>query len=72
MEIKQFMNDIIPDVTDQLESSIKDDYHVNSGEELGISGRDGVYEVLDGFLTILFPGCFSRDKISPDEINFLY
>ena len=39
MEIKQFMNDIIPDVTDQLESSIKDDYHVNSGEELGISGR---------------------------------
>ncbi len=70
MKIKQFMNDIIPDVTDQLEKSITADYHVTTGEELGKSGRDGVYEVLDGFLTILFPGCFSRDKISPDEISF--
>ena len=70
MKIKNFMNDIIPDVTEQLEKSIKTDYHVTAGEELGISGREGVYEVLDGFLTILFPGCFSKDKISPDEISF--
>lgn len=70
MEIKNFMNDIIPEVTNLLEKSIKTDYHVTTGDELGRSGREGVYEVLDGFLTILFPGCFSRDKISPDEINF--
>jgi serine O-acetyltransferase len=70
MIIKNFMNDIIPEVTDQLENSIKLDYHVTTGEELGKSGREGVYEVLDSFLSILFPGCFSKDLISPDEINF--
>lgn len=70
MKIKQFMNEVIPQISDSLEKSIKNDYHVTTGEELGRSGREGVYDVLDTFLSILFPGCYNRDNISVDEINF--
>ncbi len=69
MKIKRFMNEIIPEISDKLESSIKEDYHVTTGEELGRSGREGVYDVLDTFLSVLFPGCYNRDNISLDEIN---
>lgn len=69
MVIKNFMNQIIPEISDKLEKSIKESYHVTAGEELGRSGREGVYEILDAFLSVLFPGCYNRDNISENELN---
>mgnify|MGYP001168462368 CR=1 FL=1 len=70
MKIDRFLNESIPEISKKIGSSIKNDYHVTAGEELGRSGREGVYDVLEAFLSILFPGCYSRDTISAEEIDF--
>ncbi|MCQ2603904.1 MAG: serine acetyltransferase [Spirochaetia bacterium] len=62
-------NDIISETAAQLEESIKNKYHVEVREELGFSGRQGVYDILDNILSILFPGCFCDDKIKENELN---
>ena len=69
MNIKHLISEIIPEISNMLEKSIKDDYHVTVGEELGRSGREGVYDILDALLSILFPGCFSEDNVSLENIN---
>ncbi len=69
MSIKHLLSEIIPEISDLLEKSIKNDYHVTIGEELGRSGREGVNDILDTLLSILFPGCFSEDNIALESVN---
>ncbi|MCL2293379.1 MAG: serine acetyltransferase [Spirochaetes bacterium] len=69
MSIKHLSDEIIPEISNMLEKSIKEDYHVAVGEELGRSGREGVYDILDALLSVLFPGCFSEDNITLNNIN---
>lgn len=64
------INSIISSTADRLEESITKKYHVETSEELGFSGRQGVYEILDNILSILFPGCYSENKIREGEINY--
>ncbi|MBD3393689.1 MAG: serine acetyltransferase [Chitinivibrionales bacterium] len=37
---------------------------------LDLAGRNDINEVLDDMLAVLFPGCYSREKINGAEINF--
>ncbi|MCL2793427.1 MAG: serine acetyltransferase [Spirochaetaceae bacterium] len=69
MSIKHLLSETIPEISNMLEKSIKEDYHVTVGEELGRSGREGVYDILDTLLSVLFPGCFSEDNITLENIN---
>lgn len=45
-------------------------YHINPEEGLNVTGRNGVYELLEDILALLFPGAFSRELIHDEELNF--
>jgi len=62
-------NNIIVETASELEESIKNKYHVEISDELGFTGRKGVYDVLDNLLSILFPGCYCDDKIRENEMG---
>ena len=66
------INALISETAGQLEESIKNKYHVEINDELGFTGRKGVYDILDNLLSILFPGCYCDDKIRENEmLSFL-
>lgn len=65
-------NSLISETAGALEESIRNRYHVEINDELGFTGRKGVYDILDNLLSILFPGCYCDDKIRQNEmISFL-
>ena len=65
-------NALISETAGQLEESIRNKYHVEINDELGFTGRKGVYDILDNLLSILFPGCYCDDKIREAEmLSFL-
>lgn len=72
MEIKfnQWMNTRLPEIVDRLEESIRKTSDIQIQDGLDLAGRNDIYEVLDGILAILFPNCYSKEKIGKTEINF--
>ena len=65
-------NALISETAGALEESIRNKYHVEINDELGFTGRKGVYDILDNLLSILFPGCYCDDKIRESEmLSFL-
>jgi serine O-acetyltransferase len=70
MEINKWMNDFLPDIVERLRNSIDNGYHVRAGENMGVSGRNEIYEVLESLLSVLFPGSYSRDQVPAKELNF--
>ena len=65
-------NALISETAGKLEESIKNQYHVEINDELGFTGRQGVYDILDCLLSVLFPGCYCDDKIRENEmLSFL-
>lgn len=70
MEINTWMNDFLPGIAEGLKDSIEKGYHVKAGENMGLSGRIEIYEVLDSLLSVFFPGIYSRDKVDGREITF--
>ena len=65
-----WINNSLPKIVDQLEKDIKSSFHVQTEEGLNISGRNAIYEILDDLLAVLFPGTYSKDKVSTNELNF--
>lgn len=70
MELNQWINHSLPEVITRLENGILNGFHVQTEEGLNISGRNSIYEILDSFLAVLFPGAYSKEKISREELNF--
>jgi serine O-acetyltransferase len=70
MDIKDWINSVLPNVTRRLEESIKKDFGSASEDGLDLAGRNDIYRVLDDILAVLFPGYYSSEKVANGEINF--
>jgi serine O-acetyltransferase len=70
MDMLEWINKRVPQVADNLEKSILSNFYANDEEGLDLSGRTAIYDVLDDILAVMFPGFYSRDKVSKKEINF--
>ncbi|MDD3807044.1 MAG: serine acetyltransferase [Candidatus Marinimicrobia bacterium] len=69
MDFNQWMNTELVDIVEALQKSFKK-YHINLEEGLNVTGRNGVYELLDEILALLFPGAFSRELIREEDLNY--
>jgi serine O-acetyltransferase len=70
MNINKWLNGPLLKTIDKLEKSITEDYHVESADSLGLSGCRNIYDILDDILSVLFPGCYSKEPVLKNEINF--
>jgi serine O-acetyltransferase len=43
---------------------------VETADSLGLSGCKNIFDVLDDLLSALFPGCYSKQPVLKNEINF--
>jgi len=69
MNINKWMNTGMVEITDKLENSFRE-FHISPEEGLNVTGRNGVYEVLEDMLAALFPGAFSRELIHDEDLKF--
>ena len=70
IDIKEWLTESLPAVVNSLAESITAGHHVETGDFLGLSGRNEIYEILDRLLSVLFPGRYSQEKISIEDIRF--
>ncbi len=69
METVEWINKHVPLIAEKLERDIVSGF--SSDEEgLDLSGRAVIYEVLNDILAVLFPGYYSKDKVTKKEMNF--
>jgi len=66
----EWMNDGLSRVVQQLQNGMQANGAINSEEGLDFTGRQDIYEILDDLLAILFPGSYSKQKVSRSEIGF--
>lgn len=70
MKLDDWIKTTLPDVVDQLSGNITGNHYMETEDYLGLTGRREIYDILDDLLSLLFPGCYSRDKIQKESINF--
>jgi serine O-acetyltransferase len=70
MEMQEWINKKLPHVADKIEKSIVGSFYAQDEEGLDLSGRIALYEVLNDILAVLFPGFYSKEKVSKKDINF--
>jgi serine O-acetyltransferase len=70
MEMQEWINKEVPRVASRLEKSIVAGFSAQDEEGLDLSGRTAIYEVLNDILAVLFPGFYSKEKVSRKEVNF--
>jgi serine O-acetyltransferase len=70
MEMQKWINKQVPRVAERLEKGIIAGFYAQDEEGLDLSGRTAIYEVLNDILAVLFPGFYSREKVSKKEVNF--
>jgi serine O-acetyltransferase len=66
----EWINRRVPQVADKLEQNILSGFYTQDEERLDLSGRTAIYEVLNDILAVIFPGFYSRDKVTKKEMNF--
>lgn len=70
INIKEWLGESLPAVVNKLSDSIISGPHIETGDFLGLSGRIEIYGVLDHLLSVIFPGRYSKEKISKEDIRF--
>jgi serine O-acetyltransferase len=70
MDMERWMNTALPFVVNRLTESITRSYHVETSDHLGSAGRRSIYEMHDSLLSILFPGRYSSEEVSNEDVNF--
>lgn len=70
MDIEKWMNTALPFVVKRLTESITGSYHVETSDHLGSAGKRNIYEMHNALLSILFPGRYSPEEISNEDVNF--
>jgi serine O-acetyltransferase len=70
MEFTDWMNTRLPEIVNKLEANIISTSNFQAEDGLDFAGRNDIYELLDMLLAILFPSCFSREKVDKTEIGF--
>jgi len=66
----EWMNQRLPHLVDELQTAIQTNGYIPGEEGLDFSGRHAIYQILDDLLSLLFPGCFSKEAIVRDNLNF--
>jgi serine O-acetyltransferase len=69
METVEWINKHVPLIAGKLERHIVSGFSSNE-EGLDLSGRAVIYDVLNDILAVLFPGYYSKDKVTKKEMNF--
>ncbi len=64
------MNTELPRVVERLEASINNGFNIQSRDGLDLAGRNAIYEVLDNLLAVLFPGAYSPEHVTADNLAF--
>jgi serine O-acetyltransferase len=70
VKLNEWMNSELPDVVARLERGILSGFSVDAGDGLDLAGRNAIYEVLDGLLAVLFPGAYSPEKVTKENLGF--
>ena len=70
MDLNEWMNVKLPQIVGQLEKNIQDTFNIQAEDGLDLAGRNEIYSILDNLLGVLFPGRFSKEKVSRDETSF--
>jgi serine O-acetyltransferase len=66
----KWMDDGLPPVVRKLQESLQEKSDTQSDEGLDFTGRHDIYEILDDLLAVLFPGCYSRQRVARGELGF--
>ena len=64
------MNSALPGIVEQMEVSIKGNLELQAEEGLDLAGRNEIFEILDDLLGVLFPGCYSKERIDGQDYTF--
>lgn len=70
MNFTEWLNVRLPSVTRELVSDLQTNNEINTEDGLDLSGRNEIYETLDDILAVLFPGSFSRERLSRNDADF--
>jgi len=70
MKIDRWMDEKLSSLVDTLTESIEKGYHVESGDLLGLAGRQDVYDILDSLLAVIFPGRYSKEHIGNGDLSY--
>ena len=70
MNPTKWMNDRLPQIADRLEQDLLNGPDAIVDDDLDLTGRNDIYEILDDILSVLFPNYYSREKIARADINF--
>lgn len=70
MGTNNWINNSLPKIVNKLEKDIISSFHVETEEGLNVTGRNAICEVLDELLAVLFPGAYTKEKITANELNF--
>lgn len=69
-KFNEWLNSELPQVVRQLENTAQPNNGDHTEDGLDFSGRNDIYEILDDILAVLFPSCYSKRKVTVDEMNF--
>ncbi len=70
MDFNEWMNTRLPEIVNKLEEGILSNSDLQTDDGLDLTGRNDIYEILDGLLAVLFPSCFSKEKVDKSETAF--
>lgn len=70
MELFKWINSSLPALVEKLNHNIKTSYHIDAEENLSLSGRTEIYDILDKLLSVLFPGAYSRERVESKNLSF--
>ncbi len=70
MNLTQWMNERLPQIVDRLEQDFSDNLDCRIDDGLDLAGRNDIYEILDDILAVLFPGYYSKEKVTKSDVNF--
>lgn len=70
MNFNDWMNSQLPCVAGELEKGLRGTREITSEDGLDLTGRNAIYEILDDILAVLFPGSFSKKRVTRDDVDF--
>ena len=70
MDLTHWTNTELHKVALKLQQSVSGSFDSHFEDGLDLAGRRDIYEVLDDLLAVLFPGCFGKGSVPPQELGF--
>ncbi len=70
VRLNEWMNTELPSVVERLEGSILNGFNVHTADGLDLTGRNSIYDVLDNLLAVLFPGAYSPERVTKENLGF--